>query len=326
MKLERNRAERRSKKGAQILYKGIPFLIFAALAAGFLFGAPQAAAVSSIAQADRCVVTVVKRRFFFPGALAGYIGKTNSVVSSKFTESDFTYTGSYNFVPGEKKDFKLDFLSSGTFTPKKKVTIDIFLLGGGSGGRASDAGTGRGGAGGSGGRTKTHLSITINANQSYPITIGAGGTSNNSGGATSFDTTYIANGGTVGPNYQTGGTGGSGGGGAQGGNGGSNGSDGTNGDYTKGSGQGTTTRAFGETSGTLYAGGGGGGGGQYSYSSLPGTGGAGGGANGGARQGGNGGSCAANTGGGAGGGGGKSGTSYPGGAGGSGRCTVRNAR
>ena len=53
MKLERNRAERRSKRGVPILYKGIPYLIFAALASGFLLGSPQMIATSSIAQAAR---------------------------------------------------------------------------------------------------------------------------------------------------------------------------------------------------------------------------------------------------------------------------------
>ena len=57
-----------------------------------------------------------------------------------------------------------------------------------------------------------------------------------------------------------GGNGGSGGGGMDGGNGGSNGSNGGSSYlYGGGTGQGTTTREFGESEGTLYSGGGGGG-------------------------------------------------------------------
>ena len=97
MKLERNRAERRSKRGVPVMYKGIPYLIFAALAAGFLLGAPQLTATSAIAQADKNTVSVLESKQL-PFVFAGYLGKTNSVISRGFQDGDFTYTGSYTWV------------------------------------------------------------------------------------------------------------------------------------------------------------------------------------------------------------------------------------
>ena len=166
------------------------------------------------------------------------------------------------------------------------------------------------------------------------------------GSATSFGSVVSAAGGNgttggYGGISASGGAGGSGGGGSgnvpnypitgSGGAGGSNGGNGTAGDkmyksdgvymrgkYTNGgTGQGTTTRAFGETSGTLYAGGGGG----PSYTCAAGGSGGGGAA-------GNAGSAtsgSANTGGGGGGTGANysRGSSYIGSSGGSGICLVR---
>ena len=325
MKLERNRAERRSKRGVSILYKGIPYLIFAALAAGFLLGAPQLTATSAIAQADKTTVSVLERRQW-PFVFAGYLGKTNSVISRGFTEDDFTFSGSYVFLDDGDHNFRLKFKSSGTFIPKKKLVIDLFLVGGGSGGRPGIANL-RGGGGGGGGLTGTWSSITLNANQAYPVFIGAGGGNNASGGTSSFNSIYSKSGGTIPANANTyGAHGGSGGGGGDAGTGGSNGSNGISSNYAGGTGQGTNTYEFGDSTLTLYAGGGGAGGGQYSYNGA-GIGGAGGGANGGAGAGGNGASAAANTGGGGGGGGSDDdSTTGAGGSGGSGICIIRNHR
>lgn len=260
-----------------------------------------------------------------------------------------------------------------TITSSKSVTVpqgytqvDIFCVGGGGGGSA-----GRGprydcyaGGGGGSGRTATAKNIAVSAGQTLDVVIGAGGgraTSLNDGdgGNTSVSRSgavlCTAAGGTGGDsttNLTTrgGGSGGSGGGAGgeretnpswrEGGNGGSDGSDG--GDNGAGGvgrgggrGQGTTTRAFGESGGTLYAGGGGGGGGGQSTSSSVfqpgGAGGAGGGGKGGegrrhnpdAEDGANG---TANTGGGGGGGGASSSdSSYAGsgGLGGSGIAIIR---
>ncbi|MEA4914561.1 MAG: hypothetical protein VB061_08320 [Christensenella sp.] len=328
MKLERNRAERRSKHGVPILYNGVPYLIFAALAAGFLLGAPQQAATSAITQSDKSTVSVVERKQL-PFALAGYLGKTNSALSRGFTEEDFTFTGSKTWVDDGDGNFRLKFLSSGTFTPKKKIKIDIFLVGGGGGGRNGVRGSNQGG-GGAGGYTGTWTNFALYANQSYTITIGAGGSANGgTGGTTSISgygiTTMSKSGGTPNASYfYFGGNGGSGAGGSNACNGGSDGSNGIG--TNAGTGQGTTTKEFGETGGTLYAGGGGGGG----FNNGGSSGGAGGGGNGGgstySSSAYNGTAGTNNLGGGGGGGGANSSNAASGAAGGSGIAVIRNAR
>jgi len=313
MKLERNRAERRSKRGVPILYKGIPYLIFAALAVGFLLGAPQLIAVASISQAAKSTVSVVERRHF-PFAFAGYLGKTNSILSRGFTEDDFTYTGDCLWVDDGDHNWQLKFLTSGSFTPNKDLQIDICCVGGGAGGR-NPLSTYVGGPGGGGGFVNSWYGYALVKGNSYPIIIGAGGAINWGGGGTSSGFGKSSSGGSDA-------NGGSGGGAPNntsthhaGYTGGSNGA------TAYGTGQGTTTRAFGESTGYRYGGGGGGGGGQYS----DGYGGAGGldsGANGGGWNtvGAN---ALANTGGGGGGGGAYN---KNGGHGGSGIVIIRNAR
>lgn len=179
------------------------------------------------------------------------------------------------------------FTSSGTFTVPKSVTsIDVFAVGGGgAGGTASGSATGGGGAGG---YTATLKSYKVTEGTVIPVVVGSGSTSVNygPGGDTIFgDSLLIAKGGNSSKYASVGGSGGSGGGATGGGPGGSNGSNGGASPYgadgwgTFGIGQGSTTRAFGESNGTLYAGGGGGG---YngSVSSPGGAGGGGAGANG----------------------------------------------
>ena len=205
-------------------------------------------------------------------------------------------------------DWMLTIKGSTRVAFKSEEEVDIFVVGGGA------RGGGDMGSGGSGGYTKTVKNQKISG--SYQATIGAGGGTNlnpnAAGGTTSFGNVVSANGGRGNCNYWgvkydgvCDGNGGSGGGGL----GCSGASDGGNGGcYTGTKGQGTTTRAFGESTGTLYAGGGGGWTEKW-YDMT--WGGAGGGANKGQ-------SAAANTGGG--GGGGSSG------AGGSGIILIRNAR
>lgn len=162
--------------------------------------------------------------------------------------------------------------------------IDVFLVGGGGSGGPCGASNSWLGGGGGGGYTVTQLGIDVSGYTEFTPAIGAGGAGwNVSGGQTSF-LGFTANGGSFG--YSTGGgyggtgNGGSGGGGTgyTAGAGGSDGSNGVNGSSSYasngGTGQGTTTREFGEPSGTLYSGGGGGG--------RSGAGGAGGGGAGGA--------------------------------------------
>ena len=187
---------------------------------------------------------------------------------------EFTYTGDYETVDDSdnpisdfaswKNNWKIRFLTSGTFTVTKLYgwngQLDVFLVGGGA------SGGGRGGGGG--GYTKTQKSVSVKVGIEYPIIVGAGGvgptTSNkvppNAGGTTSaFGLT--ANGGDTSTTGDYPSSGGSGGGsGKVGGAGYSGGSDGSpGGGDVGGSGQGTTTREFGESTGKLYAGGGGGG-------------------------------------------------------------------
>ena len=230
---------------------------------------------------------------------------------------EFTYTGNYKVVQDNdavisdfenwKGNWKIRFLTSGTFTVTNMYgwdgIIDAFLVGGGgSGARSSD-----GGGGGGGGYTKTSKKINLSPNNEYPIVIGGGG-----GNTTAFGIT--AKRGNDASSID-GGDGGSGGGsGVM--DGGSDGSDGGSyaSNYEGGKGQGTSTREFGTSGATLYSGGGGGGPGG---STSPAKGGAGGGGDGSSTKGDPG---EDNTGGG--GGGGKS----SGGSGGSGIVVIRNAR
>lgn len=235
------------------------------------------------------------------------------------------------------------FTSSGEFTvPEGVGAIDIFGVGGGAGGGSGGNSRYGNGSGGGGGYTVTVKDVKVTPGQKIPVTIGNGGEagiyngSGNNGGAggnTVVGNYLTAKGGGPGQGRNgsgnEGGSGGSGGGGGSyyapgvtlcgGGNGGSNGGAGASSQgnvvYPGGNGQGRTTRAFGESNGTLYAGGGGGGGADYSGSGGSGGGGAGTNWNA-SGSGGNG-----NTNTGSGGGGGCS--WYNGGAGGSGIAIIR---
>lgn len=173
-----------------------------------------------------------------------------------------TYTATASTKKGQQA-----FTSSGMFTVPDGVRfIDVFLVGGGSGG--SGVYSGRCGGGGSG-YTKTFKDIPTSPGQQFAVTIGAGGSGGiggtstgatkptlpGNGGTTSFGE-YSIGGGTRSPNASNGaGSGGSGGGWDDPGFSDGGGGAGTGAD---GAGQGTTTRAFGESTNTLYAGGGGG--------------------------------------------------------------------
>lgn len=173
------------------------------------------------------------------------------------------------------------FTSSGTFTVPANVTsIDIFCVGGGGAGGDSNYSDGAtSGGGGGGGYTATKKAYSVTPGQTFAVTIGAGGAlypgyDGYAGGTTSFGSVISASGGSGGQCREElsakGGNGGSGGGGASGsgsyavyGSGGSDGSDGygtspATDNFYGGTGQHFTTRAFAESSGTLYAGGGGG--------------------------------------------------------------------
>ena len=244
--------------------------------------------------------------------LYSYSCANKTVGSSPYV---MTYTGNCT-MEGDATNWKVKFLTSGSLKFNSSISIDAFLVGGGGSGGSNNGG------GGGGGYTATYRSFTAEKDVTYPITIGGSGAS-----TTAFGRTVSA--GLNGESGQgKGGNGGSGGGGGGaygnstvGGAGGSNGGNGSSGgNGVGGAGQSVSTREFGESSGTLYAGGGGGG---ASYG-AGGSGGSGGGGRGGS-YGGNYGASAgtANTGGG-GGGGGAEGAS--GGSGGSGIVVVRNYR
>ena len=179
---------------------------------------------------------------------------------------EFTYLdadgnpASYTLLDDGGGNWRIKFLASGTLTlTSKAVTVDVFLVGGGAGGRngALVDGTWKygGGDGGGGGYTETVSSIVLQTGVAYPIVIGAGGAANGDGGSSiALGTTVPGgqgkNGGSAGGTYNlqsVGDAGSSDGGSGNGANG--------------GVGQGTTTREFGEADGPLYAGGGGAGGG-----------------------------------------------------------------
>lgn len=188
---------------------------------------------------------------------------------------EFEYTGTYN----ERADEVIELLSTGVFTAKANMALDLFLVGGGGSGSPGRQTTGAGGGGGGGGYTTTYTNVPVSKGETVDVTIGAGGasgaynTSGNDGGTTRFGA-KSANGGKCGvaplsTGMTSGGAGGSGGGngtmyknGWSGGtSGGTNGSNGTASQgVAAGTGQGTTTREFGETVGKVYSDGGGGGG------------------------------------------------------------------
>ena len=228
---------------------------------------------------------------------AGSVQSRTAALTIANWKPTYSYTGNSTFIDDGNYNWRIKFLTSGNVNFSSlgnATTLDVFCVGGGQGNYYN--------VGGNGGGTKT-TTIAVSVNTSYSLTIGAGGSGpeHGGGGNTTFDSLVAGLGGAVGR--------GSGGGGADGGNGGS---DGGSGSANGTQGQGTTTREFGEASGTLYSGGGGG----FSSDdwSHVGNGGAGGGAKGLN-------SAEANTGGGA--GGSPNGRGF---SGGSGIIVIRNHR
>lgn len=213
---------------------------------------------------------------------------------------DYTYTGNAEWYDEKKTILKLK--TSGVLTLTKDCIADVFCVGGGGGGNGSNSTSinyhYHSGGGGGGGYTKTQR-VSFTKQTQYQAIIGAGGSgaSKNAfggeGGTTSINE-VSAEGGKSSNKYSGqlsgGGYGGSGGGSGYpskeyahgGGDGGSNGSNGS-GYNVVGVGQGTTTRAFGDSDGELFAGGGGAGDAMGTNSSInykSGIGGSGGGGNG----------------------------------------------
>lgn len=194
----------------------------------------------------------------------GIFAGGGAVTAAPIIGKDFNWSGgdgTYVVLDDGDGNWRIKFLSSGTFTPLKDMVIDVFLVGGG-GGRTQ--------AGGGGGYTTTVKSIVLGAGTAYAITVGAGGEGKVNGGASSAFGSQALGGypgyeqRISGDTWYYGGNGGSGGAAFSSDNA-SGGVDGGNGNYGSftfvkyraGTGQGTTTREFGEATGGLYASGGG---------------------------------------------------------------------
>ncbi len=198
----------------------------------------------------------------YDGAAGAFVIRNHYAPGSEVTPginiSDYTYTGSSVLINDGGGNWRIKFLTSGTFVynGNSSLTIDVFTVGGGGKGTQcwSDVATGFGGGGG---LTTTQSSIAVTKGASYSIVVGAGATTNGSssirGGTTSaFGVSAIG-----GQSGWYGGDGSGGSGGSDRGNaGGTNGSNGITVAWTLGTGQGTTTREFGESTGYLYSNGG----------------------------------------------------------------------
>ncbi len=210
----------------------------------------------------------------------------------------FEYSGLFSDLTDTSTEGYAKLLTSGLLVFTTNVECDVFLVGGGGNGGAGTWAWSLGGGGGGGGYTLTYKrsdegwrdgdALNIPDSSISTIVIGEAGeatslTNNDisltltaNPGANGVDTDI------TGRDPSPGGSGGSGGGaGYNTSVGGAGGSDGSNGTGTNsGTGQGHTTREFGEEQGTLYAGGGGSGGGDAGNGGSGGIGGAGGGGNG----------------------------------------------
>lgn len=204
---------------------------------------------------------------------AGAVTSRVATLTVKDWKPAYTYTGSSTLIDDGNYKWRIKFFTSGTLTFSSLgngSSIDVFLVGGGGGGA---------GGGGAGGITSTVQSVSPSAGTAYAIVIGSGAAGKRAdttvdanatkGGTTSaFGHSALGGGSGVGGGKgadTAAGSGGSGGGGFGAGTGGSDGGNGARGKATNGtgwaggSGQGTTTREFGEANGNLYAGGGAGG-------------------------------------------------------------------
>lgn len=207
---------------------------------------------------------------------AGTVTSRTATLTVRDWKPVYSYTGNAQLIDDGNYNWRIKFLTSGTlrFTSLGNAsTIDVFCVGGGGAGTHGQSD--RGGGGGAGGYTKTSSGVSVALNTAISVVIGAGGInpSNNTGatgGTTRFGSAVSAAGGQstlpVGTETESDGNGGSGGG-MRGyydtkDNTLKGGTNGGNAAYTwaqygnRGIGQGTTTREFGESSGTLYSGGG----------------------------------------------------------------------
>jgi len=188
---------------------------------------------------------------------AGEVTSRVATLTVKNPNMAYTYSGSHEKIDDGSGNWRIKIKSSGTlkFTNlgKWNGVIDLFLVGGGGG--TYEEGTRGASGGGGGGYTKTKKSITVVEGTNYQIVVGAGGQAGADGGSSSGFGQSVS-GGQGRSNNSNGGNGGSGGATYFAGSGGSDGGNGGGSGATPGTGQGTTTREFGESTGTLYSGGG----------------------------------------------------------------------
>lgn len=206
--------------------------------------------------------------------ISGFIKNVKIKFKYQSGSPAITFTGGNENIRIENGDsvydWKIYILGSGTLTfTDETPDIDVFLVGGGAAGNYAWSK----GAGGGSGYTKTVSGLGIKIGTNYNIVVGAGGIGSQkaggmAGGATSAFGYTASGGSALSSNGNYGGNGGSGGGsGSKNGDddniwisSGVGGKDGANGAGGKpGTGQGTTTREFGESDGILYATGGDGG-------------------------------------------------------------------
>jgi hypothetical protein len=186
------------------------------------------------------------------------VGRTNAGGGASGGIPEFTYTGNYTLIDDGARNWRIKFLGSGTFTPKKNITIDVCAVGGGGGGSRNPDAPSRGGCGGF---TQNQMSIILLADEPYPVVVGAGGIGNTSTGggnggdggeSSAFGVEAYGGDGGLRWSPWYGGSGGA----STGGSPGVDGANGTGADPV-GVGQGTTTREFGEPTGFRYSDGGG---------------------------------------------------------------------
>ena len=232
--------------------------------------------------------------------------------SGSFNSSSYSFTGTDTYTDEGNGAWNIQFKTSGTLTVYTTAIIDVHCVGGGGGGAVEGWGAYAGGGGGGGGFTNTSMNKTLSPG-TYTITIGGGGSAGywddtnyqdnerlrpagKGGTSSAFSVSALGGNGGTRPAYntygQSGGNGGSGGGagsvhpGDKQTDGASNGGTAADSVYDQGAkflggtGQGTTTRDFGDPDGTLRCGGGGGGG-YNNNSTKRAAGGAGGGGTGG---------------------------------------------
>jgi hypothetical protein len=264
---------------------------------------------------------------------AGTVQSRTATLTAGGKLPNYTFSGGHQLIDDGNGNWRLKLTSSGDLKFTNRGTgingVDIFLVGGGGGGTQHNEAY-FGGHGGGGGYTQTYAGKSMAKDTVYWVDVGAGGGSEANGGTSAINALGVsAAGGYTGSDttYGPGGNGGSGGGGGgynynlgagNGGSDGGNGGVGHSGNSGGGAGQGRTTREFGASGATLYAGGGAGGYGAHKDGVLGSV------AYGGAGGGGNSGQPGTN---GLGGGGGGGNANYgAGGKGGSGIVIIRNKR